>query len=62
MFAWQPSDMTGVPRRLIRHHLNVNVDDTPIAQKKRILSAEKNRVVMAEVDEWLKAGIVRPAG
>lgn len=60
VFAWQPSDMTGIPRRLIRHHLNVNVDDTPIAQKRRTFSAEKNQVIMTEVDEWLKARIVRP--
>ena len=42
IFAWQLSDMTGVPRWLINHRLNVNMMDTPVAQKKRSLSAEKN--------------------
>ena len=60
MFTWQPSDMTGVPRRLIKHHLNVNVSDTPVAQKRRSLSAEKNQAILKEVEEWLKAGIIRP--
>lgn len=60
VFAWQPSDMTGVPRWLIKHRLNVNMADTPVAQKKRSLSAEKNQVVTEEVEEWLRAGIVRP--
>ncbi|PWA66512.1 reverse transcriptase domain-containing protein [Artemisia annua] len=60
VFAWEPTDMTGVPRRLIRHHLNVNISDTPVAQKKRNFSAEKNQVITKEVEEWMKAGIVRP--
>ena len=34
VFAWQSSDMTGVPRWLIKHRLNVNMADTLVAQKK----------------------------
>lgn len=60
VFAWEPTDMTGVPRRFIQHSLNVNVSDTPIAQKRRIFSREKNQVITREVKEWIKAGIVRP--
>ncbi|PWA82285.1 ribonuclease H-like domain-containing protein [Artemisia annua] len=60
VFAWEPTDMTGVPRSLIRHHLNVNISDTPVAQKKRNFSAEKNQIITKEVEEWMKAGIVRP--
>ncbi|PWA81217.1 reverse transcriptase domain-containing protein [Artemisia annua] len=60
VFAWEPTDMTGVPRRLIRHHLNVNISDIPVAQKKRNFSAEKNQVITKEVEEWKKARIVRP--
>ena len=51
VFAWQPSDMTGVPRRIIRHNLNVKVSDTPVAQKRRSLSTEKSQVVLKEVAE-----------
>nr|GEW57257.1 reverse transcriptase domain-containing protein [Tanacetum cinerariifolium] len=37
VFAWHPSDMIGVPRRLIKHALNVNNSVSPIAQKRRVL-------------------------
>ncbi|GKD49606.1 reverse transcriptase domain-containing protein [Tanacetum coccineum] len=60
VFTWEPSDMTGVPRRIIEHKLNANIQDKPIAQKKRTFSAEKNQAIAKEVEEWLKAGIIRP--
>ncbi|GJT62033.1 reverse transcriptase domain-containing protein [Tanacetum coccineum] len=60
VFAWQPSDMVGVPRRIIKHTLNVNVSVSPVAQKRRVLDTEKSRAVMKEVEEWVKAGILRP--
>ncbi|GJR02451.1 reverse transcriptase domain-containing protein [Tanacetum coccineum] len=55
VFAWQPSDMVGITRRVIQHSLNVNVSITPIAQKQRILGPEKSKAVMKEVEEWIKA-------
>ncbi|GKD27007.1 reverse transcriptase domain-containing protein [Tanacetum coccineum] len=60
VFAWQPSDMAGVPRRLIRNSLNVNNSIPPVAQKRRVLGTEKSRAVTKEVEEWVKAGIFRP--
>ncbi|GKD52695.1 hypothetical protein Tco_1281671 [Tanacetum coccineum] len=60
VFAWQPSDMAGIPRRLIRHTLNVNNSVPSVAQKRRVLGTEKSKVVTKEVEEWVKAGIVRP--
>ncbi|GJZ16258.1 hypothetical protein Tco_0551935 [Tanacetum coccineum] len=60
VFAWQPSDMIGVPRRLIKHALNVNNFVPPVAQKRRVIGIKKSRVVTREVGEWVKAGIVRP--
>ncbi|PWA51925.1 reverse transcriptase domain-containing protein [Artemisia annua] len=60
VFAWQPADMTGVPRFLAQHNLNVKMEDTPIAQKRRTFSQEKNQVIAKEVQERIKAGIVRP--
>jgi hypothetical protein len=29
IFAWKPSDMPGVPRRLIEHSLNIDPNATP---------------------------------
>ncbi|GJU57913.1 reverse transcriptase domain-containing protein [Tanacetum coccineum] len=60
VFAWEPSDMTGVPRRIIEHTLNVNPSLDHVCQKRRIFSTEKSGVVTNEVAEWVKAGIVRP--
>ncbi|GJT10133.1 reverse transcriptase domain-containing protein [Tanacetum coccineum] len=60
VFAWDPSDMTGVPRRIIEHALNVNPSLDPVCQKRRTFSMEKSGVVTEEVAEWVKAGIVRP--
>ncbi|GKB16649.1 reverse transcriptase domain-containing protein [Tanacetum coccineum] len=60
IFAWEPSDMTGVPKRIIKHVLNANPSKTPIRQKRRVFCSEKSQVVTKEVAEWLKDGIVRP--
>ncbi|GKB01382.1 hypothetical protein Tco_0829426 [Tanacetum coccineum] len=60
VFAWQPSDIVGVPRRVIKHALNVNVSVSPVAQKRRVLCTDKSRAVMKEVEKWVRARIVRP--
>ncbi|GJU19855.1 hypothetical protein Tco_1153197 [Tanacetum coccineum] len=59
VFAWQPSDMIGVSRRIIQHSLNVNLSITPVAQKRKVLGPEKSKAVTKEVEEWVKAGIMR---
>ncbi|GJY82622.1 hypothetical protein Tco_0495998 [Tanacetum coccineum] len=43
VFAWEPSDMMGVPRRIIEHTLNVNPSMDPVCQKRRTFSMEKSR-------------------
>ncbi|GKB02018.1 reverse transcriptase domain-containing protein [Tanacetum coccineum] len=53
VFAWQPSDMIGVPRRIIQHSLNVNLSITPVAQKRRVLGPEKSKAVMKKVEDGL---------
>ncbi|GJT35328.1 hypothetical protein Tco_0925747 [Tanacetum coccineum] len=35
IFVWQPSDMTGVPRSIAEHRLNIREGYSPIQQKKR---------------------------
>ncbi|GJV99327.1 hypothetical protein Tco_1554579 [Tanacetum coccineum] len=35
IFAWQPSDMTGVPRSVAEHRLNIREAYSPVRQKKR---------------------------
>ncbi|GJY19642.1 hypothetical protein Tco_0391133 [Tanacetum coccineum] len=60
IFSWEPADMTGVPRRIIEYNLNVNTSVEPVCQKQRVLAPEKSSAVAKDVDEWVKAGIVRP--
>nr|GEX88898.1 reverse transcriptase domain-containing protein [Tanacetum cinerariifolium] len=45
VFAWEPSDMTGVSRRIVEHILNVNPSMDPVCQKRRTFSVEKSRAV-----------------
>ncbi|GKB53519.1 reverse transcriptase domain-containing protein [Tanacetum coccineum] len=35
IFSWQPSDMTGVPRSVAEHRLNIREGYSPVRQKKR---------------------------
>ena len=44
----------------MEHRLNVNPSVEPVSQKRRVLASDRSRVVLAEVDEWVRAGIVRP--
>ncbi|GKF35172.1 hypothetical protein Tco_0108372 [Tanacetum coccineum] len=60
VFAWEPADMTRVPRRIIEHSLNVNPSLEPFCQKRRTFSPEKSEAVTKEVAEWARARIVRP--
>ncbi|GJU97838.1 reverse transcriptase domain-containing protein [Tanacetum coccineum] len=53
VFAWEPADMTGVPRRIIEHSLNVNPSLEPFCQKRRTFSPEKSEAV---TNEWQRRG------
>nr|GEY07343.1 reverse transcriptase domain-containing protein [Tanacetum cinerariifolium] len=59
VFGWKPFDMTGVPRCIIEHTLHVNATIEPVRQKRRVMAPDKSLSVMKEVDERLKARIVR---
>ncbi|XP_071739094.1 uncharacterized protein [Rutidosis leptorrhynchoides] len=47
VFAWQPSDMTGVPREVAEHKLNVNPNIHPVCQKKRGMEPERSKFLHA---------------
>ncbi|GJR50210.1 reverse transcriptase domain-containing protein [Tanacetum coccineum] len=59
IFAWTLADMTGIPRAITEHSLDTYPHIEPKAQKKRSLAPDRRKVVTDEVNEWLKAGIVR---
>ncbi|GJZ71381.1 reverse transcriptase domain-containing protein [Tanacetum coccineum] len=59
IFAWTLADMTGVPRHIAEHRLNVREGCQPIRQKKRGQSAERNIAINDEVSKLVAARIIR---
>nr|GFA81025.1 reverse transcriptase domain-containing protein [Tanacetum cinerariifolium] len=54
LFAWQPSDMTGVPLSIVEHRLNIQEGYFLVRQKKRGQASERAKAIqvkMAEQDE-----------
>ncbi|KAL2248189.1 UNVERIFIED_CONTAM: Retrovirus-related Pol polyprotein from transposon [Sesamum indicum] len=58
MFAWSPSDFTGIDPEVIVHRLNVDPMARPVQQRKRTFSNDKNDAIRQEVEKLLKAGYV----
>ncbi|GKA84145.1 reverse transcriptase domain-containing protein [Tanacetum coccineum] len=59
IFAWKPADMTGVPRHIAEHRLNVREGCSPVRQKKRGQAADRNQAIQEEVGKLVEAGIMR---
>ncbi|GKG49782.1 hypothetical protein Tco_0518556, partial [Tanacetum coccineum] len=63
VFAWQYSDMTGIPRTLrirgtnfaTEHKLNKDKKITPVQQKERRMAPEQVAAASKEVEELRKA-------
>ncbi|GJR01589.1 reverse transcriptase domain-containing protein [Tanacetum coccineum] len=59
IFAWKPADMTGVPRHIAEHRLNVREGCFPVRQKKRGQASERNKAICEEVEKLVNAGIMK---
>nr|GEZ78410.1 reverse transcriptase domain-containing protein [Tanacetum cinerariifolium] len=59
IFAWQPSDMTGVPRSVVEHRLNIREGYPPVWQKKRGQAPKCAKAIQAEVQKIAEAEIMR---
>ncbi|GKE98733.1 hypothetical protein Tco_0022084, partial [Tanacetum coccineum] len=59
IFAWKPADMTGTPRHIAEHRLNVREGCFLVRQKKRGQAADKNQVIQEEVGKLVEAGIMK---
>ena len=57
MFAWTPSDMSGVPREVIEHYLVVCPNACPVKQKTRRQVPEKQDFIVKEVEKLKKASM-----
>nr|GFB91801.1 reverse transcriptase domain-containing protein [Tanacetum cinerariifolium] len=59
IFAWQPSDMTGVPRSIAEHRLNIREGCLPVRQKKRRQAPDRTKAIQVEVQKLVEARIMR---
>ncbi|GJU95826.1 reverse transcriptase domain-containing protein [Tanacetum coccineum] len=59
IFGWKPEDMTGVPRHLAKHHLNVPEGCLPVRQKKRSQAPERNKGIQDKVAKLVDVGIMK---
>ncbi|GJT26769.1 reverse transcriptase domain-containing protein [Tanacetum coccineum] len=48
IFAWKLADMTGVPRNIAEHRLNIREGYSPVRQKKRGQAPERNKIIQEE--------------
>ena len=51
--------MTKIDRKIIQHHLNVNLEYKPVQQKRRIFAPECNKAVIEEVEKQLEVNFIR---
>ncbi|GJS70578.1 reverse transcriptase domain-containing protein [Tanacetum coccineum] len=61
IFAWKPADMTGVPRSIAEHRLNIREGYSPVRQKKRGQAPERNKAIQEEGRNVFRLQ-VRPTG
>nr|GEV35870.1 hypothetical protein [Tanacetum cinerariifolium] len=59
VFAWKPADMTGVPRHVLEHRLNVREGCPSVRQKKRGQAADRNQTIQEEVKKVVDVGIMK---
>ncbi|GJT84977.1 hypothetical protein Tco_1066694 [Tanacetum coccineum] len=59
IFAWKPTDMTGVSRHIAEHKLNVWEGCFPVRQKKRGQAPERNKAICKEVENLVNVGIMK---
>ncbi|GKE79701.1 reverse transcriptase domain-containing protein, partial [Tanacetum coccineum] len=59
VFAWKPTDMTGVSRHMAEHRLNVREGCAPVSQKKRGQASERNKAIQEEVEKLVDAEIMK---
>ncbi|XP_022042038.1 uncharacterized protein LOC110944696 [Helianthus annuus] len=59
IFAWCPEDITGIPRDIAKHELQIPPDVKPIVQQKRSLAPDRSLAACQEVEGIVQAGILQ---
>jgi hypothetical protein len=60
VFAWQISDMPGIPREVIEHKLGIDQAFKPIKQKERRYTPDRREAIWLEVNKLLEPRFIRP--
>jgi hypothetical protein len=60
VFAWQISDMLGIPRKVIEHKLGIDLAFKPIKQRQRRYTLERCETIQLEVNQLLESRFIRP--
>ena len=58
VFAWKHKHMSGIDKRIIQHHFNVNSECKPVQQKQRIFTPECNKAITKEVKKLLEPDFI----
>ncbi|XP_065050223.1 uncharacterized protein LOC135680164 [Musa acuminata AAA Group] len=61
VFAWSPSDMTGINPKTAQHHLNISPDARLVKQKPRCQALDRQHAVREEVEGLLAVGFIEEA-
>jgi hypothetical protein len=60
VFAWVPSDLTGIPPHLGEHHIDLTEGSLPVRQRQYRLNPKYSLMVKEEIDRLLEAGFIYP--
>ena len=60
VFAWSPSNLTGIPSTLGEHQIDLVDGATPIRQRQYRLNPRYSLMVKEEIDRFLEAGFIYP--
>jgi predicted HAD superfamily phosphohydrolase len=58
LFAWHPSDMSGIDETIITHKLSISPETKPVSQKKRKVGDERRAAIVEEVTKLREAGFI----
>lgn len=59
MFAWVPADMSGIPREVVEHTLDIRPGAKSVRQPLRRCDAFKRKIIAEKVAKLLDAGFIR---
>jgi hypothetical protein len=59
IFAWNPSDMPGIPREVAEHSLDILPHSRTVQQRLRRFDEEWHRAIGVELQKLLEAGFIK---